>query len=1100
MPDWSPRHGKHPDLETLSAYVDGRLVHRVKADVEAHLASCEPCLDLVSDLMAMGDGVDGLEAHGEASVSGHGHQPAALIRPGSPFRRRWLRTAVVAGTLAATLLVAVQLRQRSQPDSLTAAVAPLVDAVGAERLLEPRLTGGFRFGPLRANVRGGAEDNLALLAVAGRLQQSAKQADDAATQQAWAMAELLLGRYDNAVSTLEYLVQRDGNDARAWANLSAAHLGRAAGLDRADDLPRALDAAEHALALDPALPEARFNQGLALRALSLSDRAIVAFREYLEIDPDSGWAAEARRHLDELSAASSASDADMPHLAVTGQDVTDRLVAAAPLTAREYVEQQWLASLAEQLTTADAPTRQLETLRRVASAFARIGEDSLYADLTVWVPLVAASPEIERQQRARGLAEYALGRRLALEDHVALAHAAFERASRDLRGSPLEPELRYHLTGLSTQQAPTPQALTELDAIAEEATQRRRFNVRGLALWRRALMTGRTGDLQAPLAMYRLALEAFTRSGEIEHQANVHSLMAENLRLLGDLSRAWRHHREALRLASSSPTHRIRHQVLGQAALSSQTLSLHRAALVLQSEVIANAEGWNSPTALTIAHYQRARTRDTLGLSAQAVSDLQTARHHLQGIADARVRDRTEAELLEVEAHLLAHDQPLEAESRATLAIQRFRERGLELRVPRLLVQRARLRARPQPTRAAMDDLAEGIRITEDQRLRLGADRDSHFDLLAALIREKIRLLTAAEAPEDKVLAELDRLSFRKVRDAHDGAGDRARSGQVARFLVADDNTYVWHFSGGGVKRRQLPVSRARVELLTRTYLRAVAAGRDGRSESSALFDALVRPWIDDVPIDALLVIVPDGILNALPFGALFDRTAGAHLLVRNPVVVSASLRPAVDGESPMPGGTTRALVLADPARDDVAPGTELPYARTGALMVARHFTDARVLQGEDVTRRAVVDLVPQVGVLHFATHGISNRLVPRQSRLVLAHDESLAAGDIEQLAARDVRLVVLAACRSADIDMPWSESAMPLVTAWLVAGTAQVVASLWDVDDAASAEIMAGFYGALSGGASPVRALRTAQLQYLKSRGAEVPARLWSGFGIFTA
>jgi hypothetical protein len=89
-------------------------------------------------------------------------------------------------------------------------------------------------------------------------------------------------------------------------------------------------------------------------------------------------------------------------------------VAAAPLTAREYVEQQLLASLAEQLTTADAPTRQLETLRRVASAFARIGEDSLYADLTVWVPLVAASPEIERQQRARGLAEYALGRRLAL--------------------------------------------------------------------------------------------------------------------------------------------------------------------------------------------------------------------------------------------------------------------------------------------------------------------------------------------------------------------------------------------------------------------------------------------------------------------------------------------------------------------------------------------------------------------------------------------------------------------------------------------------------------------------------------------------------------
>ena len=52
MPDWSPRLGTHPDLETLSAYVDGVLVEGVKADIEAHLAICEPCLDLVTNVMA----------------------------------------------------------------------------------------------------------------------------------------------------------------------------------------------------------------------------------------------------------------------------------------------------------------------------------------------------------------------------------------------------------------------------------------------------------------------------------------------------------------------------------------------------------------------------------------------------------------------------------------------------------------------------------------------------------------------------------------------------------------------------------------------------------------------------------------------------------------------------------------------------------------------------------------------------------------------------------------------------------------------------------------------------------------------------------------
>jgi CHAT domain-containing protein len=1106
MPDWSPYVGRHPDSETLSAYLDGMLVGRAKADIETHLASCEPCLELVSDMIATEPGRDEREGDGEGGqrvrVSVLSQRGRALARPVSQVRgsrRHWWQAAAVVGTLAATVMIAVQFRERGESDPLSAAVAPLVEAVGTERLLEPRLTGGFRFGPRRANVRGGAEDNLALLAAAGRLQQAARQVDSASTQQAWAMAELLLGRDDNAIATLEYLVQREGGDARAWTNLSAAYLVRAADADRPDDLSKALDAVERALGIDARLPEAFFNKGLALRALSMRDPAIAAFRQYLEIDSVSEWAAEARRYLEELSAMPMAADVDIPHLATAGQEAIDRLVATAPLVAREFVELQVLGSLAEQLTASDAPIQELDGLRRIATAFGRIGEDSLAADLVRWVPLAAAAPAAERSQIARGLGDYARGRRLGLEDNLALAHAVFERASADLRGSPLEFDLRLHLTSLAMQQAPTPSALAELAAIATEAEPRRRFNVRGQALWRGALMTGRTGDLQTPLAMYALALEAFRRSGEIEHEANIHSLMAENLRLLGDLSRAWRHHREALRLIAPSPARRIRHQVLGQAALSAQTLSLHYAALVLQGEVIANAEAWQSPTALAIAHYQRARTRDVLGLTRDAASDLETARRHLAAIADTRFRERTEAELLEVEAHVLARDRPAEAEGRATLAIDKFRQRGLEMRLPRLLVQRARLRARSGPTREAMNDLAEGVRIVEGQRLQLGADRDSHFELLAALIREKIQWLSLSDASDGEVIAELDRLSFRKVRDSQATVEPVAATGHVARFLVADEATYVWHLNGARATRRQLPLPREHAELLTRTYLRAVAAGRDGRAESSALYDALISPWIDAVPADAMLVIVPDAILNALPFGALFDRTRGAHLVARNPVVVSASLRPAIDGDRPLLDGTTSALVVADPARDETIPGAELPNTRAEALMVARHFPSARVLQGAEATRAAVVEHAGHFRVLHFATHGISNRLVPRQSRLQLAHDESLLASDIEQLAARDVRLVVLAACRSADTDMPWSESAMPLVTAWLVAGTAQVVASLWDVDDAASAEMMTHFYSALATGASPVRALRAAQLQYLETRGADVPARLWAGFALYT-
>jgi anti-sigma factor ChrR (cupin superfamily) len=54
MPEWSPSAGAHPDLETLAAYADGAVSVREKAAVEAHLAGCEECFDVVSELGELG--------------------------------------------------------------------------------------------------------------------------------------------------------------------------------------------------------------------------------------------------------------------------------------------------------------------------------------------------------------------------------------------------------------------------------------------------------------------------------------------------------------------------------------------------------------------------------------------------------------------------------------------------------------------------------------------------------------------------------------------------------------------------------------------------------------------------------------------------------------------------------------------------------------------------------------------------------------------------------------------------------------------------------------------------------------------------------------
>jgi len=95
------------------------------------------------------------------------------------------------------------------------------------------------------------------------------------------------------------------------------------------------------------------------------------------------------------------------------------------------------------------------------------------------------------------------------------------------------------------------------------------------------------------------------------------------------------------------------------------------------------------------------------------------------------------------------------------------------------------------------------------------------------------------------------------------------------------------------------------------------------------------------------------------------------------------------------------------------------------------------------------------------------------------------------------VDLVVLSACQTASGDRLPGEGLVGLSYSFLIAGGRRVVGSLWDVDDAATAELMRRFYQALyTGSRSPAEALRSAQ------RGiAQVPRwsnpYYWAGFTI---
>jgi len=170
--------------------------------------------------------------------------------------------------------------------------------------------------------------------------------------------------------------------------------------------------------------------------------------------------------------------------------------------------------------------------------------------------------------------------------------------------------------------------------------------------------------------------------------------------------------------------------------------------------------------------------------------------------------------------------------------------------------------------------------------------------------------------------------------------------------------------------------------------------------------------------------------------------------------------------------------------------------AGTGASLKALDFEASRTT--------ALGSNLSQYRIIHFATHGLLNSQHPELSGVVLSlvdehgrpQDGFLRLHDIYNLRlASD--LVVLSACKTGLGKEIRGEGLVGLTRGFLYAGAPRVVASLWKVDDRATAELMKLFYqGMLRGGLRPAAALREAQITMWRQKRWAAPY-YWAGFGL---
>jgi CHAT domain-containing protein len=183
-----------------------------------------------------------------------------------------------------------------------------------------------------------------------------------------------------------------------------------------------------------------------------------------------------------------------------------------------------------------------------------------------------------------------------------------------------------------------------------------------------------------------------------------------------------------------------------------------------------------------------------------------------------------------------------------------------------------------------------------------------------------------------------------------------------------------------------------------------------------------------------------------------------------------------------------------------------LPFTRREADEIARLVPPAARFEalGFDASCPAATSAeLAQFRFVHFATHGFSNPAHPELSGLVLslfgrdgrATDGFLTANDIFHLKL-PVELIVLSGCRTGLGQDVKGEGLAGLTRGFMYAGAERVVVSLWDINDEATAELMARFYKGMLGieGRTPAAALRAAQLALWQKQQWQ-PPYYWAAF-----
>ncbi len=1014
------------------------------------------------------------------------------------------------------------------------------------RPVEARIT-GFDYAPWYV-TRDGSEpkaDTTSLDRAERYLLDAEHEHPGPASQHALGRLYLAEHKYEQSVAMFERALKADERNARLHNDLGVALFEKGKGED-IESLARGVEHFDRAVELDDSLLEARFNRALAYQQMLLPRQAEESWNEYLRRDPNSPWAEEAGRNLKLLLEGKRATSRNAERAL---QDFLEARRAGDDDAAWKVVSQSYTSAgntvtnrLLDGLLGLEPDAQSSESVENLSalSYLARLESERAGDRHT--------SDLVKRYERAtpktRALIADARGHAkagLALFKGLQYAAAAGEYNSAKLAyaraGDEAGAAFAEYLVALCYIFVPElERARAGFERLSAVCGKRNYRWLNAHCLYRLANVSANSSEYTKAVDYSARALEAFESVGDLDGQLRCLSQIADVNQALNRVGRSLGYLRRGLLLAGESRAQPMeRWGILTNIAFNLSSLRLRSAALLYQKEALGLALEAGDTLRVSRSYGYVGAAYAALKMYADALGSARRAFEIGGGLPE-------NAGGLEIMANASLHlGDVLRLSGECGKAVEAY-DKSIELysrsndfEYYSYAAHKGKLLCfvKGPDDGAVVGELSTVLGLFEKYRSKITAEsqRDSFFDMEQSVYDLAIDYEFARAKDPFKAFEYSEESRARSLLDAvRHGAEVRSKGygpdidlpsrvarplklaevqtglpegAQVLQYSVLDDRLLIWVVTRSGVRTEEVKIGAQALSEKARAYLASVSRRPSGDDDGSQarlageLYKILLAPAEAYLDKSKFLCVVPDKILNYLPFDALSSPSTGRFLIEDYDIGVAPSSTIFVDVSASAEGKSgaikERLLSVGDPSFDRAAfPSLPaLSSAAREASAVAAFYTSHRVLLRGEAGEQEIKSELERSDVAHLAMHYVVDESSEMLSGFPVAtgregSDGFLQSYEIYRMKLPRTRLVVLSGCRTGIEQQYGGEGAVGAARPFLVAGVPVVVASLWSVDSDASAELMVNFHRNRMRESLPVtQALRRAQIEMARGQDA---------------